>query len=597
MSLFVDVALPGLWWNDLTYCTERPIDPGCRVVVPLRKTERVGFVVSMADHPPQGEARKIEAVLDSAPPLGLELWELAKWASTSYLCSLGRVLKLMSPAALMRGEPVSAFIQVAPKATRGKLAFCYVPRDTVRWGQYVELLEKTEGGALVLFPEQMQAHLFWKALPVGLKEKGLLWPAGGGKKAWEAWLSVRLREISLVVGSPAATFAPFPSLDLIAIDDECSGAYTWQMAPYFNSRHIVAKRADLTGASFVLGGRMPSSAVYARHSPPPPKLSKRKVRLVSIKRAHLFDHPGIADALPINQLLIQRTLEEVRAKRTVLWVLDRKGYAMEAFCEECGWSFFCPKCGAAMRLSGEGEQLRCPLCGEKLALPDFCPRCRSSLILGRRPGLDILFHTANALLGEDHPTFLWHKELQGRRKLTEMLSALEDGGLVAGSRLVLSLLDVHRVSLIGWINADAEASRPSYDAKFQAFRMIWDSCWRGIEPDEREIIVQSRIPGRGWQKGLVRGWKVFWDDELKERRELSLPPYVYLVEISPPRGRKKELEVTLKKAALTVYDPEADKDILWVKVERLCHLQEVLRPFMHIGQSGNGFPKIEIWRE
>ncbi|MBP8673184.1 MAG: prephenate dehydrogenase, partial [Synergistales bacterium] len=170
MSLFVDVALPGLWWNDLTYCTERPIDPGCRVVVPLRKTERVGFVVSMADHPPQGEARKIEAVLDSAPPLGLELWELAKWASTSYLCSLGRVLKLMSPAALMKGEPVSAFIQVAPKATRGKLAFCYVPRDTVRWGQYVELLEKTEGGALVLFPEQMQAHLFWKALPVGLKE-------------------------------------------------------------------------------------------------------------------------------------------------------------------------------------------------------------------------------------------------------------------------------------------------------------------------------------------------------------------------------------------------------------------------------------------
>ncbi len=597
MSSFVDVALLGLWWNNLTYRTERPIDPGCRVVVPLRKTKRVGFVVSMADHPPEGEVREVEAVLDAAPPLGLELWELAKWASASYLCSLGRVLKLMSPAPLMKGELVGTSIQVAPKATRGKLAFRYVPRDVTRWGQYVELLEKAGGNALILFPEQIQAHLFWKALPAELKEKGLLWPAGGGKKAWETWLSVRLGEVSLVVGSPSATFAPFPSLDLIVIDDECSGAHTWQMAPYFNSRHIVAKRADLTGASFVLGGRMPSSAIYARHSPLPLKLSKGKVRLVSIQRAHLFDHPGIADALPINQLLIRRTLEEVKAKRTVLWVLDRKGYAMEAFCEECGWSFFCSKCGAAMRLGERGEQLLCPLCGERLALPDFCPRCRSSLILGRRPGLDILFHTANALLGGSHPTFLWHKELQRQRKLTEMLTALKDGGLIVGSRLALSLLDIHKVSLIGWMNADAEASRPSYDAKFQAFRMIWDSCWRGIEPDEREVIIQSRIPGKGWQRGLVRGWKVFWDDELKERRELSLPPYVYLVEISSPRGRKKELEATLKKAALTVYDPEADKDILWVKVEQLCRLREVLRPFMHIGQSRNGFPKIEIRRE
>lgn len=596
MSLFVDVALPGLWWNNLTYRTERPIDPGCRVVVPLRKTERVGFVTSMVDRPPEGEVREVKAVLDEAPPLGLELWELAKWASASYLRSLGSVLKLMSPVHLMKKEPLGTFAPVAPKISDSKLAFCYIPRDAARWGQYVELL-KNGGNALVLFPEQVQARLFWKALPEEIKSRGLLWLAGSGKKAWEVWLSVRRGEVSLVVGSPAATFAPFLSLDLIIVDDECSGAHTWQMAPYFNSRHIVAKRANLTGAFCVLGGRMPSSAVYARHLPSPSKFSRGRVRLVSIRRAHLFDHPGIADALPINQLLFQRTLEEVKAKRTVLWVLDRKGYAMEAFCEECGWSPLCPKCGASMRLSEGGKQLRCPLCGEKCALPDICPRCRSSLILGRRPGLDILFHVANALLGEDHPTFLWHKELQGKRRLNEMLSALKGGGLVVGSRLVLSLLDAHEVSLIGWMNADAEASRPSYDAKFQAFKMIWDSCWRGIEPEGREVIVQSRNPGKGWQRGLTRGWNVFWDDELEERRELSLPPYAYLVEILSPRGHKKELETALRRAALTVYDPEAEGDTLWVKVEQLSHLQEALRPFMHISRSDGGFPKITIWRE
>ncbi|MPN17819.1 primosomal protein N' [bioreactor metagenome] len=87
-------------------------------------------------------------------------------------------------------------------------------------------------------------------------------------------------------------------------------------------------------------------------------------------------------------------------KRTALWILDRKGYAGEITCEECGGTLVCHSCGVALRAEEEAVNVTCPLCGYKAPFPKKCPKCGGFLLSGKRPGLEIVLKIAQALCGE-----------------------------------------------------------------------------------------------------------------------------------------------------------------------------------------------------
>ena len=81
-----------------------------------------------------------------------------------------------------------------------------------------------------------------------------------------------------------------------------------------------------------------------------------------------------------------------------MWLLDRKGYAGELYCEECGWAARCSRCGSAMRWEERRARLRCVSCGERAPLPERCPNCGGLLMRGSRPGLEALFERAEGAL-------------------------------------------------------------------------------------------------------------------------------------------------------------------------------------------------------
>lgn len=593
----IDVIVPGPWWNTLTYLHPEEIPSGARVRVPVGRGIRTGLVQSVRDGSERNrdrfKLRKISEVIDRQNLVGKELWALSLWMSSRFLCSRGQVLETMLPRPFLHGrEPLGEF-SCGDEVTEGRESLTekvYEPQDQARWERYKRILDESVGNSLILFPEQFQAKAFWNSLSPEHQERTCLWPPTNGKKKVELWKAVRRGELKAVVGSPGALFAPLQNPLTVIVEGESSGAFVSQSAPFFNCRTVAARRARFWGARLVLGASMPSSRVYRQDPMKCPSMPRKRLLFIDTHRIHSVAFAGVRGELRISQPLLEETLQVLESGKVALWLLDRKGFAGEVLCDDCGNSLTCPSCQGTLRWDRSTERLLCIRCGKAMGMPNNCPSCGGYLLEGNRPGLEALADIARGLLGQRFSLMEWDRKKKGKD-----LNLAGSGTLVLGSRGSLELCDREKVGLIGWIDSDAEAHRPTYDARFQAFRMIWESIWRGQAPSQRKVIIQSRAPGKDWQIGLKAGWDHFWNRELHERKELELPPYAALVQIQAPAEKLAVLKDALEQQGLIVLDPLEGGEEIWVQSPKIGRIYRTLAPFMEIGKPLGGFPLLRTW--
>lgn len=599
--MFIEVVVPGPWWHSLTYEFDEPCARGVRLIVPVRGRERVAFATGAASKsPPPGDFRiqRVKRVIDTTPPLGWELFETAGRLGKHFMCGFGEALKSILPSQIISGKPVGPFPEADPPGDDFHEEFCDSPDSSERARRYTEIIGSGKSGSIVLFPEKESARTFWKRLPNDLRKGGICWLSNSGAKAMEKWEMVRRGEVSFVVGSPAAVFAPLPSIGDVIVDDEGNPSYRSQRYPFIHARIAAGSRAQTWGAAFVTGGGVPSSRNFFRNPRRCPESPGDRVVFVDMGRARKIVVPGVQSPLPVSDAALKRTQVSITEKKNVLWILDRKGYAGAVSCNECGRVMTCPSCGLPVRWDDSENLLRCGFCGESRPVTEICPFCGALSLQGIKPGLEGLQKIGESVLGSDCPVFTWHadirQEASSRKKIVKGLSS---GGLVVGSRKSLELCDVLPVSLVCWLDADSAVNAPFYDAKSIAFRMIWESAWRGEEHASRTVLVQSRVPGTGWQRGLATGWDHFWRMEIEERKDLGLPPWKYLLEIKGLGSKKNGARESLASAGFECLDPGSLEDILWVRCENLAPARKSLEPFFRISGSGGGFPRITLWTE
>ena len=174
------MVVPGPWWNTLTYIVEDALSlvpmEGVRVKVPLGKGTRVGFVKGAVYPATEGVKglRPLEGVIDERPVLSDELWNLAGWVGSTFLCGMGTALQLMCPAQILRGEPLAS----PPNQSQDQsdVAFhevpFYNPIDEERFEYYRDELSSWDSGqkrTLLLFPEANTASVFFAGLLKRLK--------------------------------------------------------------------------------------------------------------------------------------------------------------------------------------------------------------------------------------------------------------------------------------------------------------------------------------------------------------------------------------------------------------------------------------------
>jgi primosomal protein N' (replication factor Y) len=190
--------------------------------------------------------------------------------------------------------------------------------------------------------------------------------------------------------------------------------------------------------------------------------------------------------------------------------------------------------------------------------------------------------------------------------------------LILGTRRVLALCDSLDVGLAAWLDLDAEARRVEYNARFQAFSMVWESYWRGLrghgplkhsplergsddddaaETTARTVLLQTRRPESAWVNSFRLGWGRFWESELRERKDLGLPPYELLVQVDLPlKEDRGALIRSLERADLSVTSG-GDASPLWLSVKSTELVGAALAPRFEIRHSRAGFPVVTVWTE
>jgi len=453
---------------------------GARVKVSLGRGKRVGFVKGGVYPAPDNikGLKPIDDVLDDGPALGDDLWSLGEWMGNTFLCGVGEALQLICPSQILRGEPIEGEPLLAARGRpkdQDDRSFhedlFYNPLDEERFARYREVISEREKRTLLLFPEVKMASAFFSDIPKPLKDGALLWPSGGGKKLWNAWKKTASGEVRIIVGSSGAAFAPL-CFDEAIVDDESNLAYIFQRAPRISARSLVGRRALTLKAKLLLGGRMPSARTYMRSRPEYRALPQRSsLVFVDVRRSFKNEVRGVEGELPITRSLLERSKIALEQGRSVLWIMDRKGQAGEVYCSDCGTSLYCPRCKGVMRSEDSDGVfgLRCVRCGARSPLALRCPVCRGSLLLGKRPGLEALLPLAARFM-KDSKVLL---DEPGRKY---------SGGpsLILGTRRLLSLCDSLDVGLVAWLDLDAEARKADYNARFQAFSMVWNLVGAGF---------------------------------------------------------------------------------------------------------------------
>jgi primosomal protein N' (replication factor Y) len=153
---FALVALPLPLANPYTYRIPDTLGdriiPGCRVVVPVRRRELIGIVVSAETDPPAAEARNILAAPDLEPALSPALIATAEWMAGYYGAPLGLALKAVLPAGMWGESQVIASLQNGTRAMGG-LA-----------GEVVSWLQQKGGEASVQFATRALKRPLWDVL-------------------------------------------------------------------------------------------------------------------------------------------------------------------------------------------------------------------------------------------------------------------------------------------------------------------------------------------------------------------------------------------------------------------------------------------------
>ncbi|MCA1788834.1 MAG: primosomal protein N' [Thioalkalivibrio sp.] len=97
----VEVALPLPIHRTFTYRVDgEPPPAGSRVLVPFRRSDRIGWVVGPGDEGPIKGLRPILSVLDRRPSVTPDLLELCRWMADYYVSPLGITIRAALPAVL-----------------------------------------------------------------------------------------------------------------------------------------------------------------------------------------------------------------------------------------------------------------------------------------------------------------------------------------------------------------------------------------------------------------------------------------------------------------------------------------------------------------
>ncbi len=369
----------------------------------------------------------------------------------------------------------------------------------------------------------------------------------------DEYLKIVREEVSLVVGTRSAIFAPLKNIGLIIIDEEHSDTFKQDNMPRYNAKDIAMVRAKYHHAPLVLGSATPTLESKARalkgvyhHL----KLTKRagsgtlpKVSIVDMTE-EVKKHNFI-----FSEELITKLQKCLANQEQAMILLNRRGYSTTITCSSCGYTYKCPNCDITLTYHKSSNNLRCHYCGYTVTKNEECPNCHEKALnylgLGTEKVTEELakiFPQARIVRMDQDTT----SKKGAHEKIIASFKAHEYD-ILLGTQMISKGFDFPYVTLVGVINADSSLNIPDFRSNERTFSLLYQASGRaGRSNLKGEVVLQTFNPDNYVLKCVAENnFNKFFNYEMNIRHILKYPPYYYLVSL---KVISKDYDIALENA-------------------------------------------------
>lgn len=546
--------------QSFTYKVPAELSPyikiGTKVLVPFGRQVLSGFVIEEAKgKQSRKDLKEIIKVFNDFLPLSDSLLKLGKWISDYYYCSLGQALNSIFPIQetfrIKKDEESEKKIVTAQKFTKlssltGKYGknvslpekkkgvFLFRTEDNdERNSFYLSLIEETlkDGKQVILITPEI-SHITYLQELIHSHYQGdivILHSRLSSRQRYEEWYKISRGQVCLAIGTRSATFAPFPRLGLIIVEEEENSAYKQIETPRYHLREVAIKRGEIENFPVVLSTGSPSLESWYR--------AKRGVyKTIGFYQSNnKSPYISIMDMREEKDRILSLALKEaikknLKENKSVLLFLNRRGFANFLLCLDCGKVLYCPNCNISLTFHLQGK-LVCHYCGYQEKAPRVCPSCKGRYF--RRTGLGTeqleievkkRFSKAYVRRGDLDviKSSLLYKKL--RSDLIE-----KKINILVGTQLIIKEEILSHMNLVGIVVADGLLNLPDFRAGEYLFHLL-NKIRRLMKPQGR-LVIQTYNPAHYAIEALKEKEDNFYKIESRIRKDLGYPPCLYWVRI------------------------------------------------------------------
>ena len=354
-----------------------------------------------------------------------------------------------------------------------------------------------------------------------------------GERADE-WRRVKKGEVSIVIGTRSAVFAPLENIGLIIIDEEQENTYKSDQSPRYHAKDVARFRCSKHNALLVLSSATPSVESYAAAKEGRYSLNVLGSRygtaiLPEVVTVDMREEVIRGNNSEISSIMLGALEENLQSDKQSIIMINRRGYNTFAACKSCGMVITCPSCSISMRYHNANKRLMCHYCGFSQPFTDTCTNCGKKDVRYSGFGTQKIEDEITALLPlakvlrMDTDTTM--SRLSHERKFEQFANG--EFNILLGTQMVAKGLDFENVTLAGVVSIDHQLYNDDYRSMESAFSLLTQVVGRsGRGKYKGKAIIQTFTP----ENEIIRlaakqDYDKYYQTEIQIRKLLTYPPF------------------------------------------------------------------------
>jgi primosomal protein N' (replication factor Y) len=369
----------------------------------------------------------------------------------------------------------------------------------------------------------------------------------------QIWNRVSRGEVHVVIGPRSAVFVDIPNLGIIIVDEEHEPSYKQDdPAPRYNGRDVAIMRAQISKCPIVLGSATPSLETfhhanlgrYTRHLMPERAdgASFPNVRLIDMRQARKMRQ--LSGSFAVETLA--EIAERLKVHQGVLVFLNRRGFASQIQCSDCGSVPMCSNCDVALTYHKYPGVMKCHYCGYGSPFYNACTTCGGTELAELGSGTQRIEEELVSSLTSyiDRPIHVARMDADTTSRKGQhrkLLQQFSDGTIdvLVGTQMIAKGLDIDRCTLVVVVNADQSLYQGDFRASERTLQLMLQVSGRAGRRAGSPglVLLQTSTPEHSTMRMCLLGEShqsqlaEWYAEERASRSETQYPPYARFITI------------------------------------------------------------------